>query len=102
MGQYKRMYGPEWRKARIAFLQEHPFCALCGKPLRGSDAVVDHIVPHRGDTYLFWDQGNWQSLCKHCHDSHKQRVEHGGFTGGCDVNGMPTDKQHPWNRWLGA
>ncbi|WP_435645121.1 HNH endonuclease [Butyricicoccus porcorum] len=30
--------------------------------------VVDHIVPHRGDPKLFWDQTNWQSLCKQCHD----------------------------------
>jgi len=30
--------------------------------------VVDHIVPHRGDMRLFWDESNWQSLCKPCHD----------------------------------
>lgn len=31
--------------------------------------VVDHIVPHRGDDRLFWDEENWQALCKNCHDS---------------------------------
>lgn len=65
----------QWRKARIAFLREHPFCAMCGKALRGADAVVDHIRPHRGDPVLFWDENNWQALCKFCHDSRKQRVE---------------------------
>ena len=30
--------------------------------------VVDHIVPHRGDHALFWDEQNWQPLCKSCHD----------------------------------
>ena len=30
--------------------------------------VVDHIVPHRGDQKLFWDQSNWQALCKRHHD----------------------------------
>ena len=30
--------------------------------------VVDHIVPHRGDKKLFWDQSNWQPLCKEHHD----------------------------------
>ena len=30
--------------------------------------VVDHIIPHRGDDALFWDQSNWQALCKKCHD----------------------------------
>ncbi len=28
---------------------------------------VDHIKPHNGDLALFWDESNWQSLCKACH-----------------------------------
>jgi 5-methylcytosine-specific restriction enzyme A len=35
--------------------------------------VVDHIVPHRGDPVLFWDEGNWQSQCKPCHDAKTAR-----------------------------
>ncbi|MGN0150610.1 MAG: HNH endonuclease, partial [Clostridia bacterium] len=31
--------------------------------------VVDHIVPHRGDERLMWDENNWQALCKPCHDN---------------------------------
>jgi 5-methylcytosine-specific restriction enzyme A len=28
---------------------------------------VDHVVPHRGNDDLFWDeQGNWQALCATC------------------------------------
>lgn len=28
---------------------------------------VDHVVPHRGDQRLFWDElGNWQALCRNC------------------------------------
>nr|DAZ53348.1 MAG TPA: HNH endonuclease [Caudoviricetes sp.] len=30
--------------------------------------VVDHITPHRGDPRLFWDEANWQPMCKQCHD----------------------------------
>ena len=30
--------------------------------------VVDHVTPHRGDKKLFWDESNWQALCKRCHD----------------------------------
>lgn len=30
--------------------------------------VVDHIIPHRGNKDLFWDESNWQALCKKCHD----------------------------------
>lgn len=60
--------------------------------------IVDHVIPHRGDQQLFWDKSNWQSLCKHCHDSHKQRIEKSGRESGCDVSGIPIDKTHHWNR----
>lgn len=40
--------------------------------------IVDHIIPHRGDMKLFWDEDNWQSLCKHCHDV-KTAKEDGGL-----------------------
>ena len=40
--------------------------------------VVDHIIPHKGDTKLFWDINNWQPLCKRHHDSDKQRAERRG------------------------
>ena len=51
------------------FLKQHPLCAFCqaeGKIVPAT--VVDHIIPHRGDQRLFWDQTNWESLCKECHD----------------------------------
>jgi 5-methylcytosine-specific restriction protein A len=35
--------------------------------------VVDHIVPHRGDQRLFWDEANWAALCKPCHDAKTAR-----------------------------
>jgi 5-methylcytosine-specific restriction enzyme A len=74
-------YGWAWRKARAVFLQQHPLCEMCGKlkpPRVTAAAVVDHRVPHRGDQRLFWDQSNWQALCKLCHDSHKQAMERSG------------------------
>jgi hypothetical protein len=58
--------------------------------------LVDHIDPHRGDMKKFWDSANWQSLCKPCHDSIKQRFEKSGIVEGCDVNGVPLDPHHPW------
>lgn len=95
MGKFHGLYGKRWQDARKVFLREHPFCAICGKPLAGADAIVDHIKPHKGDLDLFWDQSNWQALCKQCHDSKKQRMER--TCGGCDASGMPTDPRHPWN-----
>lgn len=65
----KRGYNRRWQKARKSYLEAHPLCVQCakqGKYVRAT--VVDHIIPHRGDQKLFWDQNNWQSLCKSCHD----------------------------------
>jgi len=65
----QRGYDARWRRARALFLKQNPLCAECLRENRLTPAtVVDHIVPHRGDEKLFWDQGNWQSLCKSCHD----------------------------------
>ena len=64
-----RGYNAQWRKARALFLRQHPLCVECRKEGKLTPAtVVDHIIPHRGDQRLFWDQSNWQSLCKRHHD----------------------------------
>lgn len=69
-----RGYGRAWQKARKAYLAAHPLCVQCKRDgLLTAARVVDHIVPHRGDMRLFWDQSNWQALCdgrtgRGCHD----------------------------------
>lgn len=60
--------------------------------------VVDHITPHKGDSDLFWQASNHQALCKHCHDSHKQRLEKSGTVLGCTEKGAPIDPNHHWNQ----
>ena len=61
--------------ARKFFLKRHPWCIRCKAKGRLVPAtVVDHITPHRGDAKLFWDEKNWQPLCKSCHD-HKTMTE---------------------------
>ena len=70
----RRGYGPRWRRARAAYLARHPLCAACRA--HGSlvlATIVDHVVPHRGDQKLFWDERNWQGLCKLCHDAKTAR-----------------------------
>ncbi len=37
--------------------------------------AADHVIPHRGDPTLFWDENNLQTLCKDCHDRVKQAEE---------------------------
>lgn len=66
----RRGYNVRWRRARKLFLAEHPWCAQHEREGRYVPAtVVDHVIPHRGDHGLFWDEGNWQALCKGCHDA---------------------------------
>lgn len=72
----ERGYGTRWRKARATYLKRHPLCVLCEAERRITPAtVVDHIIPHKGDSALFWDTGNWQSLCKTHHDSKTARED---------------------------
>ena len=64
-----RGYDGRWRVARLRFLKRNPLCAACMQEGRLSPAtVVDHITPHRGDETLFWEESNWQPMCKPCHD----------------------------------
>lgn len=64
-----RGYDKRWQAARRRFLRAHPLCAECQRNgVLTPATVVDHIIPHRGDERLFWDEANWQPLCKPCHD----------------------------------
>ena len=59
--------------------------------------VVDHKIPHKGDSVLFWNQENWQSLCGTCHDSVKQAEERTGWLRGADKDGVPLNAGHHWH-----
>jgi 5-methylcytosine-specific restriction endonuclease McrA len=86
-----RGYDYKWQQARKRYLTIHPLCVWCAKEWRVTPAkVVDHIIPHRNDERLFWSIDNWQSLCKTCHDSRKQRLEKSGKeTRIIGVDGLP-------------
>lgn len=65
----KRGYNYKWQKLRKQFLKRQPLCVECYKNGKLVEAtVVDHIIPHRGEQRLMWDESNWQALCKPCHD----------------------------------
>lgn len=89
----QRGYGYRWQKARERFLFGNPICVMCEKAGRVEEAtVVDHKIPHRGDQELFWNEDNWQSLCKPCHDGQKAREERGSATPqAVDADGWPVD-----------
>jgi 5-methylcytosine-specific restriction enzyme A len=72
----QRGYTTAWQKARAAYLAQHPLCLFCEREGEVTAAVVvDHLKAHQGDYGKFWDQNNWQSLCKRHHDGAKQREE---------------------------
>lgn len=72
----KRGYGHRWRKARDAYLKEHPLCEICyNVGFIVASNTIDHIKPHKGDPVIFWDVSNWQALCKNCHDSKTARED---------------------------
>lgn len=86
----KRGYGYKWQKARDQYLKDHPLCVDCETVGRLVPATeVDHKIPHRltealesGNQEqiataqsLFWNQRNWQGLCKPCHSSKTARED---------------------------
>ena len=72
---FERGYSYRWQAARKQFLANRPLCVECQREGKLTPAtIVDHIKPHRGDPALFWDEKNWQPLCKKCHDR-KTRLE---------------------------
>jgi 5-methylcytosine-specific restriction protein A len=90
-----------WRRLRHqVFLRDLYRCRMCGR-LQGdtSQLTCDHIVPHKGDMGLFWDQANLQTLCSDpCHIKHKQQAERIGYSTEVGDDGLPLDPLHPANR----
>lgn len=66
---WQRLYSlPGWRRASRDYRAANPLCRTCQQSGRDEPvAVVDHIIPHRGNMRLFWSRDNWQPLCLACH-----------------------------------
>lgn len=93
------MKSARWGQLRANQLAREPFCKFCLEDGKRTKAeVADHREPHRGDSKLFFDAGNLQSLCKLHHDSTKQRLERSGVLCGCDERGFPLSEDHHWNK----
>jgi hypothetical protein len=58
--------------------------------------VADHVTPHNGDHQLFYF-GELQSLCAHCHNHRKKRLETHGYLLDIGTDGWPIDPRHPAN-----
>ena len=90
------------RKRAKYQLMIEPLCRFCQQAGRVEPArIADHVVPHRGDWNLF-RLGDLQSLCDHCHNAIKRRIEDNGesenYSRAIGLDGFPTDARHPLYR----
>lgn len=77
--EFTKLYNWDWRKFRDRYVKENPLCLHCLKEGKLTPTqVVDHIVPHKGDKELFWNNDNHQSLCVKCHNEKTAKYD-GGF-----------------------
>lgn len=64
-----------WTKLSRAFRERHPLCAECEKQGRITPSqVVDHIIPAEVCDD-FWDETNWQALCRKCNAEKGRRLD---------------------------
>ncbi len=77
----QRGYGNDHRKHSERFRKENPYCARClAEGVVALADHLDHIEPFLRqdgsiDESLRMDPANHQSLCSHCHDGPKKRIE---------------------------
>lgn len=61
---------PQWEALKQAVRQDEPWCRAClAQGITVAGTQTDHIVPHRGDSALFWGRDNLQNLCQSCHSA---------------------------------
>lgn len=60
-------YSVEWEKYRWRFLYHNPRCYACGRDKTNMSIHIDHIVAHKGNEELFWNETNYIPLCHSCH-----------------------------------
>lgn len=94
----ERLRGRAGQAQRLRRLQRtNGLCELCSAAGRTTEAViVDHTKPLAlGGSD---EDSNTRNLCKPHHD--EVTIEQFGLrpSGACDIDGMPTDPAHPWNR----
>ncbi|WP_234734513.1 HNH endonuclease [Tellurirhabdus bombi] len=76
----RKIYATErWKRESAEFRRKNPLCAECLKQdvltdvtPGGGKGVTDHIIPINQGADP-WNQTNWQSLCKHCHNAKSGR-----------------------------
>jgi hypothetical protein len=84
-----------WRTARRQALHDSGWrCMRCDTSLvgMGRSAHVHHRKPFKRAPALGTEPLNLMPLCQPCHNAEEQVRTHGG----CDDQGGPIDRDHPW------
>ena len=73
---HDRGYDYQWAKSSEAFRRRHPICQECERvDIIVPVDVVDHKIPVSLRPDLRMDRKNWWSLCHHCHNGMKRKME---------------------------
>jgi 5-methylcytosine-specific restriction protein A len=89
-----RGYDSRWDRASLRFKRQHPLCLGCQAVDRLSPTTVtDHVIPHRGDHDLMWDERNWQAACEAHHNVVKQTLERMHEAGRIKASELRLDSQ---------
>lgn len=89
---HERGYNSVWKRATLRFKDDHPYCLGCRAiGLVRATSCIDHIIPHRGDKTLFWNEENWQPSCSWHHNSIKPMLEKLWTTGILRDSGLRLD-----------
>lgn len=94
-GRTPALDGAAWRRLRASVLADEPLCQDCHARGILTEATE---VDHRDNDPTNNERENLVSMCKPCH-SRKTQADMGKTVHmGCDIQGMPLDPDHPWNR----
>lgn len=87
-----RGYTGKWTKSSNTHKRNNPLCIGClAVDVIRPVYVTDHIIPHQGNSELFWDTSNWQSSCAWHHDKVKQILERMWGNGQITANELRLD-----------
>lgn len=99
--EYRKLYKLKaWIRLRPqALLRDGFTCQRCKCRLKRGrtepqSAVVHHLKPHKGNTDLFYDIDNLQSVCWSCHSGAIQSEEARGYSTEIGPDGWPLDPKH--------
>lgn len=87
--------GAAWRKLRTLVLSSEPLCRHC--TARGLTVIATDL-DHRDNNPANNDLLNLMPLCHECHSRKTAKDMGHNVRMGCDMQGMPLDQGHHWNK----